>query len=62
MLVAKDTKIVHLKLQHQKLSSEGPDIIENLTAETKKVNDKIVELTSEVQGLNAEEKTLTKEL
>lgn len=61
-LTAKDTELGNLELQNQKLSLEGPSATEELAAENIKLNRKDAELTSEVKGLNAKVKTLTKQL
>lgn len=45
MLAAKDTEIVHLKLQHQKLSSEGPGSTKLRATKNKKLKAQIVDLT-----------------
>lgn len=61
-LAAKDIKLVHLKMHNQMLSSEWPCATEELVAENSKLQSKVVELTCEIQGQNANVKVLTKHL
>lgn len=61
-LAITDTKILHLKMQNKKLSSKGPGATKELATENMNLHTKVVKFTTEVQGLYAEVKDLTKQI
>lgn len=61
-LAAKDSEILHLRLQNQKLSFKGPGPTNELAVEKATFLVKIAELIGEVQELNAQVKALPKQL
>lgn len=61
-LVAKDVKILQLKMRNQQLSTKGPGSAEALRAENTELKTKVSTLSEEVQGLNAKVNDLTNKL